>query len=98
MVYSRTSASTWAGVMCRAAATRSTWMAALADVMSGSSPDAEPVTASDGIFDTGTRSNAAICFCACSTNWTWAGLVGPRFYALEYSGLQPQLSGPVPLM
>ena len=57
--------------------------------MSGSSPDPDAVTASAGICDTGTWSNAAICFCRCLISWTKVGLVGPRLDADEKSGSQP---------
>ena len=78
-----------AGLVCRAAATRFTWMAASAGEMPGSRPEPEAVTASAGICEIVTWSNAAICCCRCLMNWTRAGLVGPRFDAEEYSGLQP---------
>ena len=64
-MYLATSALTSDTGRCLAAATRSTWMAAFAGEMSGSSPDPDPVTASAGICETGTWSNAAICCCRC---------------------------------
>ena len=51
--------------MCLAAATRSTWMAAFCGEMSGSRPEPEAVTASAGICEILTWSNAAICCCRC---------------------------------
>jgi hypothetical protein len=45
--------------------------------MSGSSPDPDPVTASAGICEIGTWSNAEICFCAAWIAAICFGLVGP---------------------
>ena len=60
-MYCFTSASTCAGLMCLAAATRSTWMAALAGEMSGSRPEPDAVTASGSGLDPDiTPANAAI--------------------------------------
>src|SRR6516225_4718806 len=69
--------------MCLAAATRFTWMAALAGEMSGSSPEADVVTASGGICEILTWSNAAICFCRCLMAVTRSGLFGPRLEVLR---------------
>jgi hypothetical protein len=63
-----------------------TWMAAFCGEMPGSSPDPEAVTASGGICETLTWSNASICFCRCLMSWIRTGLVGPRLDAAEYSG------------
>ena len=49
----------------------------------------DAVTASGGICEMATWSNAAICFCRCWISWTWAGLFGPRLEAEEYRGSQP---------
>ena len=64
-------------------------MYAFAGEMSGSRPEPDAVTASDGICEIGTWSNAEICFCRCWISMTWVGLVGPRLLADEYSGSQP---------
>ena len=66
-----------------AAATRSTCMYAFAGEMPGSRPEPDAVTASGGICETGTWSNAAICCCRCWISLTWAGLVGPKLLAEE---------------
>ena len=65
-------------------------MAAFAGEMSGSSPEPDAVTASAGIEETGTWSNAEIAFCAAAMLAISVGLVGPRFEAAEYSGSQPK--------
>jgi len=70
-----------AGLTWRAAATRSTWMAAFCGEMFGSRPDPDPVTASAGICEILTWSNAAICFCRVLIAWTSVGLFGPRLDA-----------------
>src|SRR5689334_9006304 len=88
-VYFATSAFTVATGRCRAAATRLTWMAAFCGEMPGSRPEPEAVTASGGICDTGTWSNAAMACCRCLISLTRAGLFGPRLDAAENSGLQP---------
>ena len=74
---------------CLVAATRSTWMAALAGEMSGSSPDPDEVTASGGICEILTWSNAAIWAWSCLTSVTRVGLFGPRLAAAEKPGSQP---------
>src|SRR5215470_4497758 len=90
-VYLATSALTAPALMCLAAATRFTWIAAFCAEMYGSRPDADAVTASGGIADTGTWSKAAICFCRCPMSLTSTGLSGPRLDAPLASGLQPPL-------
>src|SRR5580700_1368780 len=64
-------------------------MAALAGEMPGSIPDPEAVTASGGICESLTWSNASICFCRVWMSLTSTGLVGPRLDAEEYSPSQP---------
>ena len=88
-MYCVTSAWIAAGLTCLAAATRSTWMAAFCGEMSGSSPDPDAVTASAGICEILTWSNAAICCCRVLMSWISTGLVGPRLEAAEYPGSQP---------
>src|SRR5262249_8830666 len=88
-VYFDTSARTADTGRCRAAATRLTWMAAFCGEMPGSRPEADAVTASGGICDAGTWSNAAMAFCRCAISLTRSGLFGPRLEAAENSGLQP---------
>src|SRR5580658_4994574 len=68
---------------CLAAATRSTWMYAFAGVMSGSRPEPDAVTASGGICDTDTWSNAEISCCSVWMSLISTGLVGPRLLAAE---------------
>ena len=88
-MYLATSALTLETGRCRAAATRLTWMAAFCGEMPGSRPEPDAVTASGGICDTGTWSNAAMAFCRCLISWTRAGLLGPRLDAAENPGSQP---------
>ena len=88
-VYCLTSAVITAGLTCRAAATRSTWMAAFCGEISGSRPEPEAVTASAGIWEIRTWSNFAICCWRCLTSCICTGLSGPRFDAEEYRGSQP---------
>ena len=65
-------------------------MAAFAGEMAGSRPEPEAVTASGGICEIFTWSNAAICFCRCLISVTRAGLFGPEVGgAPEYRGSQP---------
>src|SRR5487761_688018 len=58
--------------------------------MSGSRPEPDAVTASAGICEILTWSNAAICCCRVLMSLTSTGLVGPRLVAPENSGLQPK--------
>ena len=79
-----TSARTAALSACRARATRATCRNAVAGEMCGSSPDADDVTMSDGIFPFTAPSffTALSTACAISVSASFA-LVGPRFVPLE---------------
>src|SRR5580704_14788639 len=65
-------------------------MSAFCGEMSGSSPDPDAVTASGGIWDCDTWSNASICFCRAAMAPTSSGLVGPRLLAADSLPLQRQ--------
>ena len=89
VVYFLTSASTCAGLMCLAAATRSTWMAAFCrgDVGVEAGAGRRHRVGRDlrdrHVVELGDLLLPLL------DDWIWAGLLAPRLDALEYSGLQP---------